>query len=253
MVETGIRALVRLKPCGAAARVSADGMFARFAGDLDTEVRLAAELHALGAPVVPPLAGVPPRAYECGSRQVTFWTWWDTAEAQPSPQSAGRALATCHRAMAAGVQVPLAPWAKLEEARGHLAELAPRDRALLAAHLEPPDAPLQPVHGDAHFGNVLAGPVWDDWEDAQLARVEWDLACLVAPGRVVGRDVGQGELVLSGYDEPFATARLNRCVAARTAQQAVHGLVLGDAVPGLPERVAARLAWLAALAPCPVR
>jgi hypothetical protein len=86
--------------------------------------------------------------------------------------------------------------------------------------------------------------VWHDREDAQLACVEWDLACLVAPGRVVGRDFGHGEQVLAGYDEPYAAARLERCVAARTAQQAVYGLLLGDALPGRPERVAVRLEWL---------
>lgn len=39
------------------------------------------------------------------------------------------------------------------------------------------------VHGDSHPGNVLwtsGGPLWSDWEDAHLAPLEWDLACLVA-------------------------------------------------------------------------
>jgi hypothetical protein len=76
--------------------------------------------------------------------------------------------------------------------------------------------------------------------------VEWDLACLVAPGRVLGMDFGHGETILDAYDGPYDEARLDRCVAARTAQVAVYGLLLGDAVPGLRERVAARLEWLAA-------
>jgi hypothetical protein len=75
--------------------------------------------------------------------------------------------------------------------------------------------------------------------------VEWDLACFVAPGRVLGVDFGHGETILAAYDEPYDEARLDRCVAARTAQVAVCGLLLGDAVPGLPERVEARLGWLA--------
>jgi hypothetical protein len=243
---TGTHVLVRLEPCSVAARVTSDGIFAPFAGDLDAEVRVAAALHAAGAPVVPPLEGVPARAHRCGDRLVTLWSWWDRPGGEDGPEAAGRALAACHRALAGGLGVKLAPWAKLADARARLAQLAPGRRAVLAAHLEPPDGPLQPVHGDSHAGNMLPGPVWHDWEDAQLGCVEWDLACLVAPGRVTGMDFGHGEAVLAGYDAPYDEARLDRCVAARTAQQAVYGLLLGDALPGLPERVAARIDWLAA-------
>jgi hypothetical protein len=244
VVETGTHVLVRVEPGPVAARVTGDGILASFAGDLDSEVRLAAALHAAGAPVIPPLAGVPARVHEHGGRRVTLWEWWERPDGDATPETAGRSLAACHRALT-GVEVPLRPWAKLEEARSRFPRLAPADRALLAAHLEPLDGPLRPIHGDAHAGNVLPGPAWHDWEDAQLGWVEWDLACLVAPGRVLGMDFGYGETILAAYDEPYDEARLDRCVAARTAQVAVYGLLLGDAVHGLPERVAARLEWLA--------
>ena len=138
------------------------------------------------------------------------------------------------------VDVALEPWTKLAEARSRLDGA----HAWLARFLDPPDAPLRPVHGDAHAGNVLPGPVWHDWEDAQLGCVEWDLACLVAPGRVMGTDFGYGEEILAAYDAPYDATLLERCVAARTAQQTVYGLILGDAIPGLPQRVALRLEWL---------
>jgi hypothetical protein len=80
---------------------------------------------------------------------------------------------------------------------------------------------VRPVHEDAHFANVLGGPVWHDWEDAQLACVEWDLACLVARGRVIGMDFGHADVVLAGDDDAYDSERLDRCVTARTAQQAV--------------------------------
>lgn len=244
VVGTGTHVLVRLEPGPVAARVTADGIFAPFAGDLEAEVRLAAALHAAGAPVVPPLPGVPPRAHECGSRRVTLWTWWAHRGGDDRPEAAGRALAACHRALAGDVRVPLERWPRLAATRARLARLQPAARAVLAPLLAPPDGPLRPIHGDAHAGNVLPGPVWHDWEEAQLGCVEWDLACLVAPGRVAGTDFGHGEAVLAGYDEPYDAARLDRCVIARTAQQTVDGLLLGDAVPGLPERVAMRLEWL---------
>jgi Ser/Thr protein kinase RdoA (MazF antagonist) len=247
VVETGTRVLVRLEPGAAAALVNGDGILAPFAGDLDAEVRVATALHAAGAPVVPPLAGVPPRVHEHGGRRVTLWEWWERPGGDDRPEALGRSLADCHRALA-GVDVPLRPWAKLEEARRSLGRLAPPERALLAPHLESPDGPLRPIHGDAHAGNVLPGPAWHDWEDAQLGWVEWDLACLVATGRVFGTDFGHGEAILAAYDAPYDAARLDRCVAARTAQVALYGLLIGDAVPGLPERVAARLQWLASSA-----
>jgi aminoglycoside phosphotransferase (APT) family kinase protein len=244
VVETGTHVLVRIEPGPAAARVTGDGIFAPFAGDLDAEVRLAAALHSAGAPVIPPLAGVPARVHEHGGRRVTLWEWWERAGGDDTPEAAGRGLAACHRALA-GVDVPLRPWAKLEEARGALLRVRPAERAVLAPHLELPDGPLRPIHGDAHAGNVLPGPAWHDWEDAQLGWVEWDLACVVATARVFGMDFGHGEAMLAAYDEPYDAARLERCVAARTAQVATYGLLLGDAIPGLPERVTARLEWLA--------
>ncbi|MGI9110684.1 MAG: phosphotransferase family protein [Gaiellaceae bacterium] len=50
-----------------------------------------------------------------------------------------------------------------------------------ATVVESTDAPLQPVHGDAHLGNVLrttAGPVWSDFENVCLGPRELDLAAL---------------------------------------------------------------------------
>jgi hypothetical protein len=242
VVSSGTHVLVRLEPGAIAARVTGDGPLAQFAGDLDAEVRLAAALQAAGAPVLPPLPGVPARAHEAGGRRVTLWPWWD-AGGEDTAEAIGRALARCHRALA-GIDAPLRPWAKLAEARSRLPQLDPDARALLAPRLEPPGAPLRPVHGDAHAGNVLPGPVWHDWEDAQLACVEWDLACLVAPGRVMGMDFGHADAILAAYDAPYDADLLDRCIAARTAQQAVYGLLLGDTFPGLPERVAVRLEWL---------
>jgi hypothetical protein len=233
LVSVGTHALVRMG--AVAARVTAEGELAQFAGSLDAELALASALHAVGAPVIPPLS---PCVHECAGRRVTLWQWWD-ATGEDSAPALGRALADCHRALAE-VDVPLAPWTKLTEARARL----PVEHAWLAPFLEPPDVPLRPTHGDAHAGNVLPGPAWHDWEDAQLGCVEWDLACLVAPGRVMGTDFGHGEAILAGYDAPYDASLVDRCVAARIAQQCVFGLILGDAIPGLPERVEPRLDWL---------
>ncbi|MTD57502.1 phosphotransferase [Amycolatopsis pithecellobii] len=49
-----------------------------------------------------------------------------------------------------------------------------------------PELPVQPLHGDAHAGNLMLtehGPRWLDFEDTWRGPIAWDLACLGAPAR----------------------------------------------------------------------
>ena len=94
----------------------------------------------------------------------------------------------------------LLPMAVLGEARAIVERLA-RDGTLgesdaaalrsagadLTARLDELEPAMQPVHGDAHLGNVIntaAGPLWNDWEDTFAGPREWDLACLEASARI---------------------------------------------------------------------
>ena len=132
-----------------------------------------------------------------------------TAAENDSAEAIGASLAHCHRVLA-HVDVDLRPWTKLTKARERLSDVEASTRALLARYLTPPSTQLRPIHGDAHTGNVLPGPAWHDWEDAQFGCVESDLACVVTAGRVLGTDFSHGE-------------------------------------PRLPERAVARLDWLGGL------
>jgi aminoglycoside phosphotransferase (APT) family kinase protein len=81
------------------------------------------------------------------------------------------------------------------------------------------------VHGDSHPGNVLwtvTGPLWGDWEDAHLAPLEWDLACLVAASRVRGDDFGWAEAALDAHGGVYDAELLEVCVDARVAQGAAY-------------------------------
>jgi thiamine kinase-like enzyme len=53
---------------------------------------------------------------------------------------------------------------------------------------EPSSGRVQPLHGDAHPGNLIAtregGLVWIDFEDVCLGPAEWDLATIMDPGAV---------------------------------------------------------------------
>ncbi|MFD4674478.1 phosphotransferase family protein [Lentzea sp. NPDC058450] len=52
--------------------------------------------------------------------------------------------------------------------------------ASLLSRWNPTD--VQPLHGDAHHGNVMvtpSGPVWNDFEDTWRGPIAWDLACAI--------------------------------------------------------------------------
>src|SRR3954463_11738028 len=91
VVTVGTHVLVKLEPGPIAARVTGEGLLTQFAGDLDAEVRVAATLHAKGAPVVPPLID---RAADCHERRVSLWQWWES-RGDDSAEAIGASLAHC--------------------------------------------------------------------------------------------------------------------------------------------------------------
>ena len=61
---------------------------------------------------------------------------------------------------------------------------------------------LQPIHGDAHLGNVIqtaAGPAWIDLEDVCIGPREWDLACLLHRGILTGVKDTNADAALEAY------------------------------------------------------
>jgi hypothetical protein len=63
----------------------------------------------------------------------------------------------------------------------------------------------RPLHGDAHFYNVMEtarGTVWIDLEDGCLGPVEWDLASLQTAARRLGQDLPWREAIAAYGREP---------------------------------------------------
>jgi len=167
---------------------------------------------------------------------MTFWQHVGEVPEPADPIQAGTALRGCHEALASydGALPELGVMRETEEiierfaADGTLSNL---DAGLLreagAANRDAVDAlklPLQPVHGDAHLGNVINtadGPLWTDWEDTCLAPRQWDLACLVASGRYFGGEPEPGERAAAAYGETPDEA----LVQARRLQGTVWSLV----------------------------
>ncbi|HEX4625638.1 MAG TPA: phosphotransferase [Solirubrobacteraceae bacterium] len=109
----------------------------------------------------------------------------------------------------------------------------------VAEAIEAFPAPAKPPHGDAGLRNARSPSPWNDWEDAVVGPVEWDLACLVTSARVTGERREVAEAALAAYGaplpEPFVRARGLQVVAWSGLAAAA-----GDARARLP----ARLAWL---------
>lgn len=232
--------LVRLEPDSIAARLTGATLtFRDSRAYLRREARLAAALARAGAPVLAPLGG----PFEAGGRAVTLWPWVDTATAGDAAV-AGRALRACHEALDDVDPAPFEPLAMLHEARRLASpDVMPAvDRSLAALG----DVPQRIVHGDSHPGNVLwtaDGPLWSDWEDAHLAPLEWDLACLVTAARVHGDDFGWAEAALEAHGVAYDPGLLDACVYARVAQGAAYLAFTGR---GGPEALRLRVEWLRA-------
>lgn len=124
---------------------------------------------------------------EAGDHLATVWRLVPETGARPAAGDLARLLRRVHR-----VPVPaeLPAWDPLADVRARLAdaeELAPADRRFLVkrcfevqAELDSLSYPLAPalLHGDAHLGNVLAGPggaLLCDFDSACVGPPEWDL------------------------------------------------------------------------------
>jgi Phosphotransferase enzyme family len=216
--------IVLLAPGGPVARVA--GLTAAVRDNRahrTRELAVARRLAAAGAPVVAPYEPAGP--HEHGGQLLTLWQKAAT-EPAPTADEIGASLRACHTALRTyeGELPPLR--ALLDEAVAVLGRsvLEAGDRALVrdglaavAGEIAAFEMPVQPLHGDAGLGNVLAGPAWNDWEDACVGPVAWDLACLVTTARVTGEQTERAEGALASYGldlpEPFVQARALQVIA----------------------------------------
>jgi hypothetical protein len=178
--------IVHLAPALVVARVAL-ALADRGVEWLAQQVELVSFLAAAGAPVAPPTRDVDPGPHERNGLWVTLWTWFDHDRARLDANEVGRTLRELHDAMAGyGGNLPTCD--RLGESTQVLQALVPSEHAsaeeleellALAGRLEPLDG--RPIHGDAHFGNVLCtrdGHLWTDFENMCAGPVEYDLAAL---------------------------------------------------------------------------
>ena len=251
--------IIHLFPTAVVARVSTmtatqrqgDGWFAR-------EVAVAEYLTQVGEPIVPTSRLITPGPHSHLGVVLSCWERVQVLESLPDSVQVGRSLFTCHQSLK-GFSGDLSGLALLSEAGEILEQLIVQNlidvtdivmlRSVSARSMTTlMQFPLQPIHGDAHFGNVLnttQGVLWTDWEDVFLGPIEWDLASLVASSWVFGTDVERSEMALRGYGRYDAVA-LSACVEARTLVALVWSIIMHQANPS-PERqfrIDRRLEWL---------
>lgn len=226
------------------------------------EMAVARHLTEQRAPVITLHPALPPEPQEHLGYAMNFWQFVTAVDAEPDPREAGRTLGECH-AVLRSFPEPLPVLAILRESVELLREGVVRERfsvdelALLRRHLEESLKRLggvahQPLHGDAHLGNLMntaSGLLWTDWEDAFAGPVEWDVASAVWNAKLLDGDHAIVEGIERGYKEAggvIDAAVLNQCLTARAAVMSVwYPVLYPGADPVRQAKLQRRLDWLA--------
>ena len=173
--------LVHLRPAPVVARVTSG---APGVNPNDVVCELDVARHALrgGAPVVRPSDLLDPGPHVHDGRTLVFWTYIDST-GELDPRAGGEGLRAIHEALA-DYDGALPRAGRAGEVDEMLAPLPPSpDVEMLRELASRPLPEGQALHGDAHLGNCLPGPVWHDLETACRGPREYDLAALVLSDR----------------------------------------------------------------------
>ncbi|KQS71134.1 hypothetical protein ASG41_20500 [Modestobacter sp. Leaf380] len=216
------------------------------------ELAVTAWLAGRGFPVVVPAH---PEPLVADGQALTLWRWVEQTDREVPETESGALVARLHAALAdcpveldwlvpldesvpdaLGQLVADRPaWLTAEDvvrAQGEwdlLAPLATEPAAWAAAF---PDAPAQPVHGDAPFYNVIATPsalLSSDFEHVGHGPPEWDLASVPAGVRA-GYDAEAARLGLRPLDE-----RALQVAERGRALQLLAVLPLAGELPGMAD------------------
>lgn len=226
--------MVHLRPAPVVARVPTWVTRPRApgAGWLDRELAVTTFLSGQGLPVVAPSRELPPGPHRHDGFTISFWTYLrPDPDRAPTAADCSAMLVDLHATLrsypgelpALGTAVIDLRWLERVDLAGDLLGAAGLARLRASAErmapfLEAPGGEVQPVHGDAHPGNLVAtreGLVWIDFEEVCRGPVEWDLATMMDADAVAAHHRPDPEV-------------LARCSELRTLQVALCLIGLRD-------------------------
>jgi phosphotransferase family enzyme len=240
ILAEGLSTVVHLRPHPIVARVTRVTHLIRSVDEVAGTVALARALPEL---VVPPSDQIDPGPHVADGRYVTFWTHVEVVPA--TPREAGSSLLALHDA-ARRFDGPLRSFDPRPEALKIAGLVGGEIGAVLRAAAERMNLPglaQQPIHGDAHFGNALAGERWLDVDEACFGPPEWDLACLRHRSLFFGELTGETREALAAYGshDERAVAALDPLVVLFTAAWGAMAPFVGEPMGSRTQR---RLDWL---------
>lgn len=245
-----------------------DSLVARVVQDVDgprqgtewfaRENAIAQHLTEHGAPVIPLHSGLPPGPHEHLGYPINFWQFVTRIQAEPDPYEIGHTLRQCHEIMRRFAE-PLPRLAILTESLAILRDrvLFPKEtQQMLQDHLAHSievlsHYPHQPLHGDAHVGNLMnttQGLLWTDWEDTFSGPVEWDVASIIWNAQIIDEDHGTVKAIRDAYGPVDETA-LHQCLIARAAvMTAWYPILYPNPNAERQAKLQRRIDWLQTLA-----
>lgn len=197
------------------------------------ETAVAAHLTLHHAPVIPLHPDLPATAHQYVGYAMNFWQFVTVTDVEPDAREIGSTLHQCHEILRHFPE-PLPSLAIFHETLAILetsVEKSYFDTAtveLLKRNLQQSIdvlvlLPAQPLHGDAHMGNLMMttqGMLWTDWEDAFSGPVEWDLASIIWNAKLLDSDQDFVDQVLESYQAvggKYDESVLAQCLIARAA------------------------------------
>ncbi|MES2921487.1 MAG: phosphotransferase [Verrucomicrobiota bacterium] len=230
-------------------------------GWFERENAVAQHLARHEAPVIPLHPELPPGPYEHLGHTLNFWQFVTTIDAEADPAEIGTTLYQCHELLRS-FSPPLPELAILTESVYLLETLERRGlfppstlRLLHDRLVSSIDAlgkfPYQPLHGDAHPGNLLnttLGLLWTDWEDTFRGPVEWDLASIIWNARILDEDHETADRILDAYQQAgghIDPVALHHSLIARAAvMSAWYPILYPNPSPERQMKLQFRLDWL---------
>ncbi|MFN0075706.1 MAG: phosphotransferase [Prosthecobacter sp.] len=218
------------------------------------ENAIAQHLTLQGAPTIPLHPEMPPSPHEHLGYPLNFWEYVTRIAAEPNPAEIGRTLRQCHDILRRFPE-PLPKLAILTESLAILDErelFAKPTQQMLCDHLATSievlsHYPHQPLHGDAHMGNLMnttRGLLWTDWEDAFAGPVEWDVASIIWNAKFLDEDHAMVKAILDAYGPVDETALQQSLIGRAAVMTAWYPILYPNPNADRQEKLRRRIEWL---------